>query len=122
MNSKSQKRLYNKKNKTVKSRKQKAGAMHKPKINLEKITDFAHIIPEKTYLVLYADEEDQKYDDINNEFIGNPVLIDHKNKELKFKCVLFREYDFNRDEYSIWKKNGVQYKWSFDDIEVYSLD
>jgi len=50
------------------------------------------------------------------------VSIDHKNKELKFKCVLFREYDFKSEEYSIWKKTEVQYKWSFDDIEVYSLD
>lgn len=101
------------------TRKGRAG---KPRFPAEKITDFAHIIPEKTYLVLYADEEEQKYADINNEFIGNPVSIDHKNKELKFKCVLFREYDFKSEEYSIWKKTGVQYKWSFDDIEVYSLD
>jgi len=122
MNKKSKKRLYNKKNKTLKRRKTPvARGLGSVTINLQRITDFAYVIPKdpnnslavpQIYLVAYdGDEHIGIVDSITS-------LTD---KKFKFIPYLSREYQDDY-EYNRWRKGQTFQMFEFNEIDIYSFN
>ena len=121
MNKKSKKRLYNKRNKTLKRRKTMRGGEHTVKLDLKKITDFAYVIPKdpndslavpQIYLVAYDGDE---HIGIVDSITSLP------DKKFKFIPYLSREY---QDDYGYqrWRKGQTFQMFEFNEIDIYSFN
>uniref|UniRef100_A0A6C0JIH7 Uncharacterized protein n=1 Tax=viral metagenome TaxID=1070528 RepID=A0A6C0JIH7_9ZZZZ len=127
MNKKSKKRLYNKRNKTLKRKKTSvARGLGSVTINLQRITNFDDLT--KNYELYFVkkvdDDEDNEYNDID-EYIGSISSTSIENKSITFEPCMYRQYKVSRgmydsEHYRNWGKTRGNYTWPFDDIEVYS--
>jgi hypothetical protein len=125
MNKKSKKRLYSKRKNTLKRRKTiMRGGEDSVKIDLQKITNFNDLVKNyQLYLVKKIDDDEgNEYND-TDEYIGSISSIE--NKSITFEPCMYRQHKVSRgvydsDHYRNWVKARGNYKWPFDEIEIYS--
>jgi hypothetical protein len=120
---KSKKRVHNKRNKTIKRRKNNLGrGINKIELNVIRINinDIKDQNANQLYFVKKMDTDESNSNRDIEEFIGTISSIE--DDKMKFQSYLFRQLHVTDDSYSNWKKNVIIYNWLIEDIvEVYTL-